>query len=574
MDNIYQSIHKINEMYTDLTYFDQYGGSVFIFIVLIIILCVVFAYATVMKNIQPIKDDWVNQRCKPSVIPFAGFINKPEDMSAFDFTGQNFTGCLQNILISISGFAIQPISYVTHTLSGLFEVIVEAIQQIRKITSSIRSNMSNITSEIMGRIANIIVPLQQIIISVVDSMEKVKGILTAGLYTSLGTYYVLKSLLGAIVQFIITILIVLAALILAMWIIPFTWPVALTMTLVFISITIPLAIIVVFFTEVLHVQVDMSIPGVPSRPAVCFDKKTIFKMEDGSYKTIYNINVGDKLFNNGYVTSKMKLCAKNAQMYNLNGIVVSGSHMVQNGDKMIPVSIHPSSKILTNYKELYIYCLNTSTKEIIINDTVFYDWDEVSLCDVLTIFDTHNKNILLTNKMERAVAEGAGERGNSGDVSRRSSKDVLDISTSKLHNYFDGGFSGATMITLSDGVTQKAIKDIDVGDKLKNNECVYGIVEIDGETMDSQYKFNLGPLKTFEGGSNLNLCDPRINITSSLELLGSGRCVKSEKHSKLYHLLTDTQTFYVGDLKFYHYNSAIELFLERYRPKLLSIKYV
>ena len=552
MDNISQSIHKINEMYTDLTYFDQYGGSVFIFIVLIIILCLVFAYATVMKNIQPIKDDWVNQRCKPSVIPFAGFINKPEDMSAFDFTGQNFTGCLQNILISISGYAIQPISYVTHTLSGLFEVIVEALQQIRKITSSIRSNISTITSEIMGRIANIIVPLQQIIITVVDSMEKVKGILTAGLYTSLGTYYVLKSLLGAIVQFIITILIVLAALILAMWIIPFTWPVAMTMTLVFISITIPLAIIVVFFTEVLQVQVNMSIPGVPSRPAVCFDKQTIFKMEDGSYKSIYNINVGDKLFNNGFVTSKMKLCAKNAEMYNLNGIIVSGSHMVQNGDKMIPVSIHPSSKIITNYSELYIYCLNTSTKEIIINDTVFYDWDEVTTCDVLTIFDTHNKNILLTNK----------------------TKDVLDISTSNLHKYFDGGFSGATMITLSDGVTQKAIKDINVGDKLKNNECVYGIVEIDGETMDSQYKFNLGPLKTFEGGSNLNLCDPKLNITSSLELMNSGRCIKSKKHSKLYHLLTDTQTFYVGDLKFYHYNSAIELFLERYRPKLLSIKYV
>ena len=150
----------------------------------------------------------------------------------------------------------------------------------------------------------------------------------------------------------------------------------------------------------------------------------------------------------------------------------------------------------------------------------------------------------------------------------------MNITKCNLHKYFDGGFSGATMITLSDGVTQKAIKDINVGDKLKNNECVYGIVEIDGETMDSQYKFNLGPLKTFEGGSNLNICDPKLNITSSLELMNSGRCIKSKKHSKLYHLLTDTQTFYVGDLKFYHYNSAIELFLERYRPKLLSIKYV
>ena len=339
MDNISQSAKKINEMYTDLTYFDQYGGSVFVFIVLITMLFLIFAYMTVMKNVQPIKDDWVNQRCKPQVIPFAGLINKPDDMSVIDFTGKNFSECIQNILISITGTAIQPITYITHTISELINLILGVLQHIRALVSSIKSNLTKIAVEIMGRIGNIMVPLQQIIIAVVDSMEKIKGILTAGLYTSLGTYYVLKALLGAIVQFIITILIVLAALVFAMWIIPFTWPIAMTMTIIFISISVPLAIIVVFFTQVLHVQVDMSIPGVPSRPAVCFDKNTIIKMENGTSKSIYDITVGEKLYNNGFVTSKMKLDARHSQMYTLHGIIVSSSHMVKLNDNMIFVSI-------------------------------------------------------------------------------------------------------------------------------------------------------------------------------------------------------------------------------------------
>ena len=42
-----------------------------------------------MTNSQKIKNDWINQRCNLNVIPFAGYINKPDNMSASDFTKQN-----------------------------------------------------------------------------------------------------------------------------------------------------------------------------------------------------------------------------------------------------------------------------------------------------------------------------------------------------------------------------------------------------------------------------------------------------------------------------------------------------
>ena len=44
------------------------------------------------------------------------------------------------------------------------------------------------------------------------------------------------------------------------------------------------------------------------------------------------------------------------------------------------------------------------------------------------------------------------------------------------------------------------------------------------------------------------------------------------KENKLYHLLTDKNSFYVNNVYFYDYNSSIDLFLDK--NKLLSMKYV
>ena len=77
------------------------------------------------------------------------------------------------------------------------------------------------------------------------------------------------------------------------------------------------------------------------------------------------------------------------------------------------------------------------------------------------------------------------------------------------------------------------------------------------------------------------ICDYKISNISTLafgeKLIGDYRHlkVKSEKkHNKLYHLLTDTKTFYIGDIQFYDYNAAIDILLDKNKEKLLSMKYV
>jgi hypothetical protein len=104
-----------------------------------------------MKNFETIKDDWTNQRCKPNVMPFAGLINKPDNISISDFTYENFTFCSQDILKNILGYAIQPIVYLIKNISGLFNEIMNSQQFIRIMLSSIRSNITSASQTVLNQ---------------------------------------------------------------------------------------------------------------------------------------------------------------------------------------------------------------------------------------------------------------------------------------------------------------------------------------------------------------------------------------------------------------------------------------
>ena len=86
--NTFQSY--LNKITSKITYLDKYGMSVIITAITILIFFIILSYFHVMNKIKPIKADWLNQRCNPEVIPFAGLINPQPGESAFEFTASNF----------------------------------------------------------------------------------------------------------------------------------------------------------------------------------------------------------------------------------------------------------------------------------------------------------------------------------------------------------------------------------------------------------------------------------------------------------------------------------------------------
>jgi len=546
-------LDNLKKIYDNLTYFDQYGLSLIVFIIITIIVGLTIGACIALANVQQIQQDWPNQRCKPYIIPIAGFINKPPDMSYEDYTSQNFNYCAQTILQNISGFALEPITFATSALTGIVNTTEEAINDIRAMTNKVRTYFANVSEEIMGRLLNIMVPLQQIIISFKDFIAKVQGTMTAGLFTTFGAFLSLQSLLGVIVNFIVNILIALAVMIAIFWIFPFTWGTAITSTAIFVAISIPLAILLTFMTDVLGVNTGLTIPTVK-----CFDKNTQFGMHDGSTKSIVDLQVGEKTLENGLITAKFIVETNNSVMYDLNGVIVSDSHIVNYNDKWIRVDEHPLSKKIEDYTEPYLYCINTEKKVISLAGIIFTDWDE--------IYDEDLK------KIKNVKIESVKQKYN-GNINCNST----ETTNSDIHKYLDGGFNKNTQVKLKNG-DYKKIKHVSIGDILENGEKVYGIVELDGQNLIEQSIYNLGKNKYIDGGVNLNICDKNVSFTSTLDLDINNKSKKikklNEMDNKLYHLLTDKKVFSINGTQFYDYNSCIDLFLEKTRVKLLSMKYV
>ena len=230
----------------------------------------------------------------------------------------------------------------------------------------------------------------------------------------------------------------------------------------------------------------------------------------------------------------MKVDASNLDMYVLNDIVVSASHIVKYGDSWIPVSKHPMSEKIDYYNKPYVYCLNTTEKIIVINDTIFTDWDEIyseSLLEKKAFI--HKKYVL--------------EKYTNAD----------EIENENIHRYLDGGFYENTLIVLKNRKMQR-IKDIQINDILENGERVYALVVIDGTNIKDQVIVNLGSNRYLVGGPNIHFIDENLGQTSILELNKNFYKIRNKKANKLYHLVTDKGTFKLGDLIINDYNSCID----------------
>jgi len=414
---------------------------------------IVFSYCKVMQTKESIADDWINQRCKPQNMLFAGLITHPEGTSAFQYTSDNFQYCVQNILTNITGYALEPFQYMIKSLTQIFQGISNSIQQIRELINRIRNSIRAFAENVMSRILNVMIPIQKMFIALMDTFQKIQGTMTAGLYTMLGSYYTLQALMGAILELIIKILVVLVIIIVGLWILPFTWPAAASMTAVFVAIAIPLSIIVYFMTEVLHIKTS-AIPKLR-----CFDELTLISLQNGNKIHIKDIDIGDILANGSYVTAKIKVTSFDMKMFKLNNIIVSGSHLVEYNNKFIRVEQHPNA-VQISYNKPFLYCLNTSNKIIELETLIFTDWDEITN-DELQILHKENKNI---------------------------------INLENIHEILDNGFEETIEICLHKN--KKQISQIKIGDILENGTVVYGLVELEARKL-RKYKNKVEPNKLY-----------------------------------------------------------------------------
>jgi hypothetical protein len=265
-------------------------------------------------QIAQIKANWPLYRCNPMYMYLADDIES------------NFVFCIQNMQTGFMGYLLQPLTYITSSVSTMLGGFSGQINMVRGMFDKIRTFMTSTIQSVFGVFLNLVIEFQKITISINDLIGKIIGSMVSLMYILSGSITTMQS----------------------------TWN---------------------------------GPPGQMIRAlGKCFYPETSVKLKNGTIKAMKDIDLGDILENGSIVESVMKIDNKQnpIPLYVIKGagvnkedIYVTGSHLVLNNDTKQFIKTEDYFKAeLSNKNTEWFSCLITSDHKIQIGNEMFWDWED------------------------------------------------------------------------------------------------------------------------------------------------------------------------------------------------------
>ena len=266
------------------------------------------------SQLKNIKDNWSTYRCNPMYMPLA------------DDVESNFVYCIQNSMSSFMGFIMQPLTFLTSSMSGMLSGFLTEINMVRAMFDKVRTFISSSVESIFGVFLNLIIEFQKIIIGIKDLIGKSIGIMVTLMYVIDGSVKTIKSAWNGPAGQLVQVL------------------------------------------------------------GKCFHPETKIKLQNGNVVDIKDINLGDVLENGSIVEATMKLDNKinpiplyiiNSEGVDRENIYVTGSHLIFDNKSAKYVKVENYDKaVKTDIFIDWFSCLITSDHKIVVGSVKFWDWED------------------------------------------------------------------------------------------------------------------------------------------------------------------------------------------------------
>lgn len=289
------------------------GKNWSLFIYVNIVFFLYFIVIFYFNQLAKIKENWPLYRCNPIYMPLA------------DNMEENFTFCIQNMQQNFMGYILQPLTYLTHSLTEVLGGFTTDIQNIRAMIFKIRTFFSDVIGSVFGVFMNLVIQFQKITIGIKDLIGKTVGIVTTLLYVLDGSVKTGQSI----------------------WSGP---------------------------------------PGQMVRTlGKCFHPNTKLLLKDGTTKKMKHMKLGDALQDGSVVEILMKIdnIIEPVPLYEVisdakaTPIYVTGSHLVYDKETNTFIKVENYKKAKISKKKIkWFSCLITNTHNITIGDEIFWDWED------------------------------------------------------------------------------------------------------------------------------------------------------------------------------------------------------
>jgi hypothetical protein len=349
---------------------------------MLITLCLIVSMGILISKLERTKvmNQWQTRRCELPVMTAASFFKPDEDpRSPSKFASENFSFCMKSYIDSFLALLMAPINALFSKQIGVTGSVLNILNIIRNLAQRLYSAFLEYLSGYFRKFNFAIFELSRIIQHLRMGVQRVSAIATSMIFMGITIFRGMLNAIQVVIRVVLIICVIMLIVIIILWFILFP-----VIPIIMATLTAVIAIVIA-----LSVVLSGSIANdaQDKKKGFCFSENTILSTINNNTNNIKtsvkDIKVGDELGNGcGRVTAVIQMVGTDVELYDINDIYVSGSHVVQGTDgfwKEVKDDIRSNK---TNNKSSIIYCFNTTSNKIPVygmNDTIllFRDWEEI-----------------------------------------------------------------------------------------------------------------------------------------------------------------------------------------------------
>ena len=307
-----------------------------------------------------VKENWGEKRCDFDVL-IASFKYKPEDdpRSIGQFAADNFTFCVSTKATKYLETIFAALFDLLRNQLDLADVLTQVFKVLRTQLNKIWEPFSVLMNKFFNKFKQIGALASRIFQHLFMSMKKAAATATGSIFLAISTLAAFLNTIDLVIKVLVIFMYILMALL-----------------IIFFLPILPLLVIVIITVA----GIERAMPGStgPMGEVFCFHKDTNIIMKNGNEQHISSLKPGDILYDDILVQAVIEVPEE--ELYEIDGILVSGYHCLYEKDEVIYVKDHPRAK-KSEKRESSLWTLITDKREIPVMGSQgflrFLDWDEI-----------------------------------------------------------------------------------------------------------------------------------------------------------------------------------------------------
>ena len=345
-----------------------------------------FALGLTIANLErtTVMNQWTDRRCELPIMAAAAFFKPDSDpRTPSAFAADNFEFCLQSTVEKFITLFMGPINALFGKQVGLTGDAMNMIGTVRNLAQNMYNAFLSYLDVYFKKFNRSVFEMSRITQHLRMAMDRANAFAVSMIYMGATMF---RGFINSI-QFMIKVILIICGIMLAIIIILFfvLFPI---MPLILATLAAIISAVMVFagiLSSSISADADDKMGGL------CFAEGTMVQTVDTNGHTttvpVEKIQNGDRLADScGVVTAIIRMKGDNIALRNLQGIYVSGSHVVKGTDGQWKLVAEDERAVPTDHRSPIIYCFNTTSNNLPIvssdgSTILFRDWEELSYDD-------------------------------------------------------------------------------------------------------------------------------------------------------------------------------------------------